>query len=195
MKRIFPLLIGLLLLPILSSCGESKAEKEARIREEVRLEERARLEKEEQEAEERRIKEAEEARAKVEAAKPKYHFAPGKSYSATYIDDYRPLENQTWERKHQVDFYEDGTFTWTQSSKCMQDGRTGSTTYEGRARAVSRSYHDKLEKWYEFESNAISDGTRHYLYMSVDVDGNVYGGITGRGFNMVPSEQKPKCKF
>lgn len=194
MQRVIPFLIGLSLLPMLSSCGESKTEKEARIREEVRLEERARLEEEKIEAEERRIKDAEEARAKAEAAKPKYHFEPGKSYSATYVDE-QPTSHETWDRKHEVVFYEDGTFTWTESAKCRQDGRGIPMTYEGRAIAVSRSYHDKLERWYEFEAVAIINGTKRYLYMSVDVDGNVYRGITGRGFDMVPSELEPICKF
>ena len=53
MKRIIPFLIGLLLLPILSSCGENKAEKEARIEQERIEAENARIEQERKEQERR----------------------------------------------------------------------------------------------------------------------------------------------
>ena len=67
MKRIIPFLIGLLLLPILSSCGESKAEKEARIKQERIEAENARKEQERIEAENARKEQERRERYEREA--------------------------------------------------------------------------------------------------------------------------------
>lgn len=143
MKRLFHLSIFVLigLSPIVTSCGESNADKEARIaqeREEIRREERARLEQEKQE-QARLESERREAERKEQERIQKEKEQQGRFGNATRNDFPSILSGTTW-------------VTEKQDQKFSFNGNTA-TVYNSKPR---RNYDDPLE-WYNAGPNGFDN--------------------------------------